>query len=87
AVAGALAAVLWRKLDPPALEPKPSWELEEEAEAAAREREQNEFELPRPGHVPVLWQHDEQEPDDARGKVIYFPVRRRPDAEEPPTLH
>lgn len=87
AVAGALAALLWRKLDPPAPEPKPSWELEEEAEAAERERERSELELPRPGHVPVLWQRgiDENEP---RGRVIFFPVRPRPGQDEPPTtLH
>ena len=82
AVAGVLAAVLWRKLDPPALLPRPSWELEEEAAAAAARADAETYELPRPAQVPVLWQ---RLPDE-RGVILEFPRRRR-DEDVPPTLH
>jgi len=36
ALAGTIAAFLWRRRDPPAVLPRPSWELEEEAAAAAK---------------------------------------------------
>ncbi len=82
ALAGAIAAFLWQKRDPPALVPRPSWELEEEAAAAAAEAEANTYELPRPAQVPVLWH---RMPDE-RGVILEFPHRRRDD-ETPPTLH
>ena len=82
ALAGALAAFLWQRRDPPAALPRPSWELEEEAAAAAAAAEANTYELPRPGQVPVLWH---RMPDE-RGVILEFPRRRRDD-ETPPTLH
>jgi membrane associated rhomboid family serine protease len=83
ALAGALAAFIWQKLDPPAPLPRPSWELEEEAAAAAREAETGTYELPRPAQVPVLWHRI---PDD-RGVILEFPRRRRGDDDTPPMLH
>ncbi|TDR47549.1 membrane associated rhomboid family serine protease [Tahibacter aquaticus] len=81
ALAGAVAAFLWQKLDPPAALPKPSWELEEEAAAAAAAAEAETFEMPRPNQVPILWHRMPEE----RGTILEFPRRRR--EEEPPTLH
>ncbi|HOV59343.1 MAG TPA: rhomboid family intramembrane serine protease [Rhodanobacteraceae bacterium] len=74
AVAGTLAALLWRRLDAPTPEPKRSWELEEEEEAARAAAEAQTFEPPRPDAVPVLWQRAEPE----RGVVLRFPPRLRP---------
>jgi len=71
ALAGMIAAFLFRHSDPPLPRRKYSWEIEEElAEEAARiEREQ--FEPERPRDVPVLWQRQEEE----RGVVLRFPPR------------
>lgn len=71
ALAGAIAALLFRHSDPPLPRRKYSWEIEEElAEEAARiEREQ--FEPERPRDVPVLWRRQEEE----RGVVLRFPPR------------
>ncbi|GMV31111.1 MAG: hypothetical protein AMXMBFR59_32360 [Rhodanobacteraceae bacterium] len=82
ALAGALAAFIWQRRDPPAPLPRPSWELEEEAAAAAAEAEANTYELPRPVQVPVLWH---RVPDE-RGVILEFPRRRRDD-DAPPTVH
>ena len=84
ALAGTIAAFLWQKLDPPAALPRPSWELEEEAASAAKEADAATYKLPRPAQVPVLWH---RVPDDERGVVIEFPLRRRRDDETPPTVH
>ena len=70
AFSGALAALLWRKLDLATPEPKRSWELEEEAET---DEELHTFEPPRPDEVPVLWQRPEPE----RGVVLRFPAQLR----------
>lgn len=72
ALAGAIAAFLFRHSDPPLPRRKYSWEVEEElAEEAARvEREQ--FEPERPRDVPVLWQRQQGE----RGVVLRFPPRK-----------
>jgi membrane associated rhomboid family serine protease len=77
AIGGIVAAWLFRKRDPQLPRRKYSWELEEElaAEQAARaaaEREQ--FELPSPRDVPVLWRRAPEE----RGTVLRFPGRRDP---------
>lgn len=77
ALAGAIAAFLWQRRDPPAPLPKPSWEQEDAAAA-----DSDTYELPRPAQVPVLWQ---RLPDE-RGVILEFPRRRRDD-ETPPTLH
>lgn len=73
ALAGVIAAFLFRHRDPPLPRRKYSWEIEEEtAEEAARiEREQ--FEPERPRDVPVLWQRQQ---DEERGVVLRFPPRK-----------
>lgn len=69
AAAGLLAAWLWRHRDPALPRKRYSWELEEETEPAAQ-AERDEFELPRPREVPVLWRRE-----PVRGEVVPF-VRR-----------
>ena len=73
ALAGVLAAFLFRRSDPAAPRRKYSWEIEEELarEQGARERDMYEPDTPR--EVPVLWQRDAE--DGQRGKVLPF---RRP---------
>ena len=73
ALAGVLAAFLFRRSDPAPPRRKYSWEIEEELarEQAARERDMYEPDAPR--EVPVLWQRDAGEVP--RGKVLPF---RRP---------
>jgi membrane associated rhomboid family serine protease len=89
ALAGLIAAWLWRGLDPAPPRKKYSYELEEELEALRAERERSELELPGPGEVPVLWHRSEPEPEP-RGQVIAF---RRPPPNAPvpdpesPTRH
>jgi membrane associated rhomboid family serine protease len=77
AVAGLVAAWLWRSRDPALPRKRYSWELEEEAEAATAQSERDEFELPRPHDVPVLWRREA-----ARGEVV--PFVRRTGADERP---
>ena len=73
ALAGALAAWLFRRRDPMAPRRRYSWELEEEqAEAAAREA-RDQFEPLAPDDVPVLWRREAEE----RGRVLRFPPRER----------
>jgi len=67
AVFGALAAVLWRRLDPAPARKRYSWE-DEEIEPLA----DAEFEPPRPDDVPVLWRRDAAAVDEARGVVLPF---------------
>lgn len=74
AVAGLLAAGLWRRADPALPRKRYSWELEEEAAAAAAEAQRSEFERPRPEHVPVLWHRG-----PVRGEVLPFRPRPRPE--------
>ena len=79
AIAGAIAAWLWRALDPPPPRKKYGYEIDEELEALRAQEERNELELPRPGEVPVLWRRPEREPEP-RGQVIAF---RRPPPDAP----
>lgn len=74
ALAGVIAAFLFRRADPQPAKPKYSWEIEEELarEQAARERDM--YEPRAPGDVPVLWQRDGDAPGE-RGQVLPF---RRP---------
>jgi hypothetical protein len=72
AVAGFIAALLFRKLDPALPRKRYSWEIEEEEAAKANE----ELELPTPQEVPVLWHRQEQE--ETRGVVLRFPPREPP---------
>ncbi len=85
ALAGVLAAVLWRKRDPLPPRKKYSWEIEEEL-AAQAEAERDQFEPPRPDHVPVLWVRPEREPENG-ATILPFPDRRAPPRidDEPPT--
>ena len=76
-MAGALAALLFRKADPLPPRRRYSWEIEEEEEAARRALEADMFEPSRPDGVPVLWHRDAVE--DERGVVLAF---RRPGAGE-----
>lgn len=74
ALAGVVAAFLFRRSDPQPPRRKYSWEIEEELarEQAARERDM--YERHAPEDVPVLWQRDGDAPGE-RGKVLPF---RRP---------
>lgn len=72
AVAGLLAALLFRRLDPMLPRKRYSWEIEDEEAATPID----ELELPAPQQVPVLWQRDQQE--EQRGVVLPFPPREPP---------
>ncbi len=76
AVAGILAALLFRRSDPPPPRQKYSWELEEEqAQALARERAAagfDTYETRAPDDVPVLWQRTPRPSSDA----TVLPFRR-----------
>jgi len=88
ALAGLLAALLWRRLDPAPARRRYSWEMEEEPEAledplAAGERATF---ARRPSDVPVLWDGPGSRARGPGGaEVIAFPPRRN--AGDPPTLH
>lgn len=71
AVAGVVAAWLFRRSDPLPPRRRYSWEIEEEL--AARRRDDDEFEPAAPGEVPVLWRRPEER--DERGVVLRFPER------------
>jgi membrane associated rhomboid family serine protease len=76
ALAGLLAAWLFRRSDPLPPRKRYSWEIEEElaAQAAATaDSDREQFEPASPQDVPVLWQRPEPE----RGAVLPFPRRRR----------
>ena len=80
AMAGIIAALLWRKADPKVPRKRYSWEdEEEEAQLDDANEQANALELPSPVHVPVLWQ---RVPSDTRGNVIEF--RPRPPEHQPP---
>jgi len=72
ALAGVVAAFLFRHADPLAPRRKYSWEIEEELarEQAARDRDM--YESAAPQDVPVLWHRDA---DGERGNVVPFPRR------------
>ncbi|TWH99458.1 membrane associated rhomboid family serine protease [Luteimonas cucumeris] len=72
ALAGVLAAFLFRHRDPPLPRRKYSWEIEEELAADAARLEREQFEPDRPRDVPVLWQRTEE----PRGVVLPFPPRK-----------
>jgi membrane associated rhomboid family serine protease len=74
AVAGILAAFIWRRADPAPPRPRYSWEEEpDDAEAGP----DPELEPPSPETVPVLWRR----PTDPAGVVLPFP---RPPENRPP---
>lgn len=72
ALAGAIAAFLFRHRDPPLPRRKYSWEIEEELAAEAARIEREQFEPDRPRDVPVLWRRQEED----RGVVLPFPTRK-----------
>lgn len=69
AVAGILAALLFRKLDPTLPRKRYSWEDEEETLVPF----DDELEPPLPREVPVLWNRTQQQ--EERGVVLKFPPR------------
>jgi len=72
ALAGVIAAWLFRRSDPQPPRKRYSWEIEEEL-AATAEADHGQFEPAAPQEVPVLWQRREPE----RGAVLRFPDRHR----------
>lgn len=81
ALAGALAAWRWYRLDPAPPRPRYSWEDEADADVVPDDT----LEPPRPQAVPVLWlrppgAHDETR-DETRGVVL--PFRRTVDPQPP----
>jgi hypothetical protein len=74
AVAGVVAAWLFRRSDPLPPRKKYSWEIEEELAEPAAQRERDELELATPPEVRVLWQRPPV--PDTRGVVLRFPPRR-----------
>ena len=76
AVAGVIAALLFRRSDPAPPRRKYSWEIEEELAQQQAAQERDMYEQRAPQDVPVLWQRDGA--DDERGRVLQFPPRRDP---------
>lgn len=71
AVAGVLAALWLRGVDPMAKRKRYSWELEEEAarlQALDAAANHDQFEVPSPDDVPVLWHR----PEEQHGVVLRF---------------
>jgi membrane associated rhomboid family serine protease len=83
ALAGVLAALLWRKRDPAPARKRYSWEDEtiEPLESGLQAGERAMLEPASPRDVPILWHRSEPQPE-ARGVVLTFRPRPRP--EEPP---
>lgn len=75
AIGGLIAAILFRKLDPPLPRKRYSWEDEEDAEIA---RINDELEPPAPREVPVLWVRPDPNDPRSRGVVLRFPPRDPP---------
>ena len=76
AVAGVLAAILWRRHDPLPAPKKYSWELEEELAERDTPSERSQFEPPRPEEVPVLWQWESRDDRGERDATV-LPFRPR----------
>jgi len=71
ALAGLIAAWLFRQRDPQLPRKRYSWEDEEEGLMPAHD----ELEPPSPREVPVLWQRPDERHDEPRGTVLRFPTR------------
>lgn len=82
AIAGVLAALLLRTRDPLPPRKRYSWDDEEAITAQVVD---DELDLPRPRHVPVLWQRSAQE--EGNGHVIEFHPRDGHADSSRPTLH
>ena len=74
ALAGVLAAFLFRRSDPALPRQRYSWEIEEELAHQQADAERAMYEADSPRDVPVLWQRNAVD-DGERGKVL--PFRRR----------
>jgi hypothetical protein len=72
ALAGMLAAFLFRRSDPAPPRRRYSWEIEEELAREQAVAERDALEPPSPRGVPVLWHRDEA----PRGVVLRFPEQR-----------
>ena len=84
AIAGVLAAFVFRRSDPMPLRRKYSWEIEEELEREHATAGHDTFEPRAPSDVPVLWQRDESRVEhEDRGKVLPFRPRRSVQDDEP----
>lgn len=70
ALAGVLAAFLFRASDPMPERKKYSWELEEELERQQAQAGFDTFETRAPDDVPVIWQRDVE--TEQRGTVLPF---------------
>ncbi len=75
ALAGVIAAFLFRRSDPEPPRRKYSWEIEEELAQQQAALERDMYEPRAPQDVPVLWKRD-AEPQ--RGRVLPFPSREPP---------
>lgn len=73
AIAGVLAAFLFRRLDPQTPRKRYSWEVEDDDARAVSARDT--LEPPSPEDVPVLWRRDAG--DGKPGNVLPFPERPR----------
>jgi len=74
ALAGIIAAFLFRHSDPLPARQKYSWEIEEELAQQQAALERDTYEQRAPQDVPVLWKRDA---DPERGRVLQFPTRER----------
>jgi membrane associated rhomboid family serine protease len=72
AVAGFVAALLFRRLDP--LQPRKRYSWEDEEDPITITPLDDELEPPAPPKVPVLWNR----PDEQHGVVLRFPPREPP---------
>ena len=79
AIAGALCSLLLFRLDPKPVPKRYQWEDEEDEEHV----EDDEWELPRPHEVPVLWRRDD--PGVETSRILEFPPRS-PETGKPRTL-
>jgi membrane associated rhomboid family serine protease len=80
AMAGVLAAILWRRRDPLPVRKKYSWELEEEQATRAMQSmqfEDSQYEPPRPEEVPVLWQRESHDDQGDKRNATVLPFRPR----------
>ena len=75
ALAGVIAAFLFRRSDPLPPRQKYSWEIEEELAQQQAALERDMYEPRAPQDVPVLWKRDAQ---PERGRVLQFPPREPP---------
>ena len=75
ALAGVVAAFLFRRSDPEPPRRKYSWEIEEELAQQQAALERDMYEQRAPHDVPVLWKRDAQ---PERGRVLPFPGREPP---------